>query len=64
MEYGTCGLKAFEDPPRKHHDESVVHRFIDMVTDHNHMSPCFGVRFYVLSSSFQVNTIVHYAPHS
>jgi hypothetical protein len=61
MEYGTLGLNAVEDPPRKHHDESVVHRFIDMVTD----PPTR--RALVLGAVLRDpavfnNTIVHYAP--
>jgi SP family myo-inositol transporter-like MFS transporter 13 len=62
MEYGTSGLTSFEDPPRKHHDEGVIHRFIDMVTDPpTRRALVLGCGLMLIQQFSGVNTIMYYA---
>jgi SP family myo-inositol transporter-like MFS transporter 13 len=62
MEYGTLGLNAFEDPPRKNHDENIVHRFIDMVTDPpTRRALVLGCGLMLIQQFSGVNTIMYYA---
>lgn len=62
LEYGTSGLNGFADPPRKHHDESAVHRFIDMVTDPpTRRALILGCGLMVIQQFSGVNTIMYYA---
>jgi SP family myo-inositol transporter-like MFS transporter 13 len=62
LEYGTSGLTGFEDPPRKHHNENVVHRFIGMVTDPpTRRALVLGCGLMVIQQFSGVNTIMYYA---